>query len=200
MTGRRFCIDWPDFSRKLSQETLKRRFSGFLISWKVTSTQNGTCSHRLHPNWSAMVTEWSMGALGSFQNGIKNNRNPNKKNVGTCKSRNLQRRAQKDHRDWFGWNPLNFHGVPFGDKSDASWALMMHHGYSHDAAMIGIRSTHDASWVLMIMNTHGASWVLMMHHEYSWCIMSTFWGGPWCSSTMPANQKQLCGIHQAPNK
>ena len=25
---------------------------------------------------------------------------------------------------------LNFHGVPFSDKSDASWALIMHHEYS----------------------------------------------------------------------
>ena len=190
MTGRRFCTDWPEFLRKLSQETIKRRFSGFLISWKVTSTQNGTCSHRLHPNWSAMVTEWSMGALGSFQNGIKNNRNPNKKNVGTCKSRNLQRRAQKDHRDWFGWNPLNFHGVPFGDKSDASWALMMHHEYSWCTMSI-----HDHAYSWCSMSIHDASWVLMMDHEYSWCIMSTFWGGPWCSSTMPAVKKWILGIH-----
>jgi len=38
-----------------------------------------------------------------------------------------------------------------------------------------------ASWVFMMhheyswcsMSTHDAAWVLMMHHEYSWCIMST---------------------------
>ena len=78
MTGRRFCIDCPEFRRKLSQVTIKSRFAGFVISWKVTSTQNGHWSARLPPNWSAVVPEWSIGAPGSFQNSIKNNRNPNK--------------------------------------------------------------------------------------------------------------------------
>ena len=30
---------------------------------------------------------------------------------------------------------------------------------------------HEYSWC--IMSTHDASWILMVHHEYSWCIMST---------------------------
>ena len=44
---------------------------------------------------------------------------------------------------------------------DASWVLMMHHGYA---------------WCIMkhpwgIISIHDASWVLMMHHENSRCIM-----------------------------
>jgi len=60
MTGRRVCIDCPEFSWKPSQETHKSRFPVFWISWKVTSTQNGHWSHRLPPNWSAVVPEWSI--------------------------------------------------------------------------------------------------------------------------------------------
>ena len=56
--------------------------------------------------------------------------------VKTWKFLKFQGRAPKNNRDLSGQNSLNFHGVPFGDKSDASW-------------------------------------LLMMHHEYSWCIMST---------------------------
>ena len=39
------------------------------------------------------------------------------------KNRKKPKTRAEQSRDWYGQNPLNFHGVPFGDKSEArSWS------------------------------------------------------------------------------
>ena len=190
MTGRRFCTDCPEFSRTPSQETLKSRFPGFWISWKVTSTQNGHWSPRLHPNWSAVVTEWSIGAPGSFQNNIKNNRNPNTKSGDPKISKFAKTRTETSSRlVWLKSSQLPWRSIWWQigcimSTHDASWVFTWCSNDTTWVLMINkwcIMSTHAASWVLMIhheyswciMDTHAASWVLMVHHEYSWSIMST---------------------------
>ena len=161
MTGRRFCIDFPEFRRNLSQETLKRRFSRFLIYWKVTSTQNGPCSPRLPPNWSAVVPEWSMGSPGSFQNIIKNNRNPNTTHWNLKISKFAKTRtAQSSILVWLKSSQLPWRSIWWQigcimSTHDASWVFTKHHEYSWCIIWWQIEC---------IISTH-ESWVLLTHHE-----------------------------------
>ena len=101
--------------------------------------------HRLPPRWSLEILSGPWKLPGSSWIPPKWNKTRNKfikEKWKPRKSWNSQRRAPKNNRDLPGQNPLNFHGGPFADKSDASWILMMHHEYSWC-----IMSTHDASWV-----------------------------------------------------